>query len=346
MSTSKYPEVNILNKNESVPVITIKEANISKNCLFTIAIPTYKRIDLLPYAINSALNQEGEVPYTIIIVDNNPEREDETEQFMSEYSNHPMISYYKNNENIGMTGNWNRLYQLAKTKYVVMLHDDDLLYPDYLEKIHKTIIETEAKYAAYFVTPTYWDMNTTDFSQLIRITKKIRIRKIPLKKFIEGNIVGNPTTCIDRDCLISVGMFSLESYPSIDYDMYVKLARQYQICQLENYPLSIYRISKNVSCKTETIISVALADLEIKREIISNKGYLLRTIWDSYVRVSIYRNTDNLKRMFHNASFDTNIELRKININYNKIDYLIYTIINLQFRIKSKLCKYYKRVFR
>lgn len=326
--------------------ITIFENILPGKCQYTIAIPTFKRASLLKETLESAINQKKAPMYRIIIVDNNPMRDDETEKMLVEYKDITNISYYKNKENLGPVGNWNRLYELSDTKYVIMLHDDDLLYPDYLENIDNTITITKSKYVAYFVTPTYWDMNTTVFEKLTRVKQKINVKEIPLKSFIEGNVVGNPTTCIERNRLISVGMFSLKYYPSIDYDIYVKLAKQYEICRLEDYPLSIYRISENDSCKTETILSVASADLGIKREIVSNKGTFSKNIWDSYIRVSIYKNTNNLKRMFHNTSFDTNIELRKININYNKIDYLIYTIINLQFRIKSKLYKYYKRVFR
>lgn len=70
-------------------------------------------------------------------MDNNPERGCETEKLMMSYSNNPMISYYKNADNLGMVGNWNRLFTLAKGKYVVMLHDDDLLLPTFLSECVK-----------------------------------------------------------------------------------------------------------------------------------------------------------------------------------------------------------------
>ena len=34
-----------------------------------------------------------------------------------------------------MFGNLNRVIELAKTEYVVVLPDDDLLYPDYLDTV-------------------------------------------------------------------------------------------------------------------------------------------------------------------------------------------------------------------
>ena len=64
-----------------------------------------------------------------MVVDNNPERECETEQLLREYKAIPNLFYYKNTENVGMTGNWNKLFELSQTNFVVMLHDDDLINP-------------------------------------------------------------------------------------------------------------------------------------------------------------------------------------------------------------------------
>ena len=44
-------------------------------------------------------------------------------------------------KNIGMIGNWNRLYTLARGEWVVMLHDDDLLYNDYLSILFNKYID-------------------------------------------------------------------------------------------------------------------------------------------------------------------------------------------------------------
>ncbi len=113
-----------------------KPANKPEVC---IAIPTYRRSQTLRESLDSAINQKGDFNYEIIVVDNNPERDDETEGLMKEYRRHPNIRYYKNSENIGMAGNWSRCYQLAEAEWVVLLHDDDLLSDDYLSEITKCI---------------------------------------------------------------------------------------------------------------------------------------------------------------------------------------------------------------
>ena len=46
----------------------------------TFVIPTYKRVDTLPDTLNSILTQEGSFNYTVIVIDNNPLRGDDTEK--------------------------------------------------------------------------------------------------------------------------------------------------------------------------------------------------------------------------------------------------------------------------
>ena len=75
------------------------------------------------------MQQKTNIPFNILIVDNDPQRNCETEELIDSFNNQN-ISYYKNSENIGATGNWNKLFELADTEFVTMLHDDDLLEED------------------------------------------------------------------------------------------------------------------------------------------------------------------------------------------------------------------------
>ena len=71
--------------------------------LLTIAIPTYKRPELLRESILSAVNQQTSHSYTIIIVDNDPNTSvDHINDLLSTFK-HSDITYYRNNTNIGLT---------------------------------------------------------------------------------------------------------------------------------------------------------------------------------------------------------------------------------------------------
>lgn len=119
--------------------------------LLTIAIPTCRRTDLLKEAIESALAQDYEtMRHEILIVDNEALSDDskttETERMVKKIED-PRIRYYRNQENLGMFGNFNRCLELARAEWVAFLHDDDLLYPDYLRKL-KPLLE-KGKDAGY-----------------------------------------------------------------------------------------------------------------------------------------------------------------------------------------------------
>lgn len=120
------------------PLRDIESIRVFKNKLdhtpfFTIAIPTYKRAGLLKEAIDSALNQEGFEDFNVIVCDNNPERNDETEMLMKLYKDNPKVTYYKHTQNVGMAGNWNKCALLSDSDKIVLLHDDDIIYPNALK---------------------------------------------------------------------------------------------------------------------------------------------------------------------------------------------------------------------
>ncbi|MCM1144048.1 MAG: glycosyltransferase family 2 protein [Blautia sp.] len=111
--------------------------------LVTVAIPAYKRTDLLKEAMESVLRQKGFSDYELIVVDNYAEDNPEMDALMSAYTEkYPHIVYYKNEQNIGMGGNWNRCIELAKGDWVVLLHDDDMLCENYLKTAYPIAVKT------------------------------------------------------------------------------------------------------------------------------------------------------------------------------------------------------------
>lgn len=103
---------------------------------------------MLEEALLSAINQNSvNFDYEIIVVDNEPYKNGgtETSNLMEKYKDIPNFIYYRNEENLGMFGNWNRCIELARGEWVTLLHDDDLLIPNYLKMFIK-----------YFFNITSW----------------------------------------------------------------------------------------------------------------------------------------------------------------------------------------------
>ena len=98
--------------------------------LVTIAIPTYNRADyFLKQALKSALDQTYQ-NIEIIVSDNCST--DNTESVVRDFSD-SKIQYFRQTTNIGANNNFNFCVQVAKGEYFLLLQDDDLIDPDFIE---------------------------------------------------------------------------------------------------------------------------------------------------------------------------------------------------------------------
>lgn len=104
--------------------------------MITIAIPCYKSDKrFLNKAIESVLEQTSEHWY-LILVDGNSQPDAELENKVKSLS-HKNVSYYYNNKDRTMAGNWNCALEQSKSELVCLLHDDDYLNKNYVEEVLK-----------------------------------------------------------------------------------------------------------------------------------------------------------------------------------------------------------------
>ena len=97
--------------------------------LVSIGIPTYNRAEsYLPLALDSALSQD--YPNLEIIVSDNAST-DGTEAFLRSKED-SRIRYFRHPESIGGANNFNFCVKKAKGVYFLLLHDDDLVDPDFV----------------------------------------------------------------------------------------------------------------------------------------------------------------------------------------------------------------------
>lgn len=98
--------------------------------LVSIGIPTYNRADgFLRNALESALAQTYK-NIEIIVSDNCST--DNTGEFIKSYSD-KRIRYFRQKNNIGVEGNFNYCVEQARGEYFLLLCDDDLIDPDFVE---------------------------------------------------------------------------------------------------------------------------------------------------------------------------------------------------------------------
>jgi len=98
----------------------------------SIGLPVYNGDNYLEQALDSLVNQTFS-DFELIISDNGST--DRTEEICRTYAaRDERIRYYRNEENLGATKNFNRTFELSSGKYFKWAAHDDVLVPEFLER--------------------------------------------------------------------------------------------------------------------------------------------------------------------------------------------------------------------
>lgn len=254
----------------------IKSSKYSYPLKYSIVIPTFGRANLLEEALESCLNQTYKGEFEILVVDNDPIRNNPTENLISKI-NSEIISYYKNQENIGCLPNFNRCIELAKSEYVIMLHTDDLLDSRFLNTLvpliekhpnidmlipGKRIIKNEK---------TYHQKGLAFLAKILGLSK--RVIKLCEYDFCHYNITGGPVGIVmKKDKCIHAGGFNEEIFPMSDYDFWVRMVRQNSVFYLPAQ-FGTYRFYNNISSEPGIQQDYIINEYKLIKELIKNKPY-------------------------------------------------------------------------
>lgn len=281
--------------HSAVKSISIKASEIEAPKV-TIFVPTYKRTFTLSETLNSILALEGKFQYEILLLDNNPERDDETELLIrKQYNNVPQLSYYKNSENIGMTGNWNRGYELARGEWVVMLHDDDCLFHDSMYKalyiINMLGNELDALFLNHVFDNKYCHKNNIG-----------HIKKLCLYDFFMNNCGTVVGALMKKTSVLSLGGFSDDLYPAADYHFWAKITKYKIAYRVLDIPCAFYRIGVNTSCNPAIITKMIESASKVQYGVLYNEfnNSIIRFIGNYKIKYWSYKYLYAWKNIFGN----------------------------------------------
>lgn len=268
-----------------IPVITVFENRFAEAPRFTFAIPTFKRVETLRETLESVFNQDIAEPYEIIVSDNNPERDDETEKLMAQYADLPNLTYVKNAENLGMAGNWNRIALLSRGEYMVLLHDDDCIAPFFLSSASEILKKCSDAALLQFTK-----INEKKFEFCY---KDLCAQRFRLVDNILGNALSAPTGAIYlRDTILKLGGWNPRLYPSHDYCFDCLLMCQGYKVYASPLKVTFYRIDINVSLKKETQIGCIIIDTNLRHVLFGRvgfPGFVRRRFIEHYNEIKIKR---------------------------------------------------------
>ena len=272
----------------------------------TIAIPVYNRTTFLREAIDSALQQNTDRVYDIIVVDNASE-DDAVQQIVSSFP-YDRVIYFRNDENIGMAGNWNRCYELAKTKWVTLLHDDDRLKSNYVETVLAVIDKHGDSIGCLGTLHDDIDEN----GNILRGAdgESGIVNSITAKDFYKQvtpiHIAG---LIMNREKVIEIGGFDENFYPAHDSNLIAKIGIAYggeRLC--EN--LCDYRIAENESFNHKTLYGFICYNHKHVNSLFE-QHFVKLPYWLHLMHVNvILSNTENAIKYYWGQNLDYN-DIRK-----------------------------------
>jgi glycosyltransferase involved in cell wall biosynthesis len=316
---------------------------VKNNPTITIAIPSYNKAPYIKRCIESILCEKDLVDQ-IILVDN--ASTDNTFEIAKEFSE--FVKCYKNDSNLGMSGNWNKCIELCQTDLLMIFHADDELikgsiskYLDFFSKNSRVgLVHADAIFVK----------NGNYNSSVYQKTDTKMFRKAGEEAVdLPGNYCS--TVVVKKDVYSHLGEFMLKSCAS-DIEMWRRIGSKYDIGYIDE-ATAYYHSNKDsygaVSLVTRTIEEI-LSDWEsINKRVIS---YYPEAVRDQKKKQLAYVAREQLANGLF-AVLVANIKAKKISNIFKILKIMIFKygcfflLINLSFKnliyLFKKRLSYYKK---
>ena len=133
----------------------------------SVCIPTFNRVNLLPFAIESVL-QQTYPHFELIVCDDGSQ--DSTSELMSKYTDN-RIKYIRHPRNIGKSNNMRSGFDAATGEYFIKFDDDDRLTPDFLAH---TVAVLEQNPSIDFVGTDHWIIDINNIRDRVKTQENSR----------------------------------------------------------------------------------------------------------------------------------------------------------------------------
>jgi glycosyltransferase involved in cell wall biosynthesis len=193
----------------------------------TVSIPTFNRVNLLPFAIESVLKQSYE-DFELIVCDDGSA--DGTPELMSQYID-SRIKYIRHPQNIGKSNNMRSGFEAATGEYFMKFDDDDRLTSDFLAR---TVAILDKDSSISFVGTDHWII---DINNVRDETKTQENSRFWGRKSLSEGVVDNllevvfvkqsfqiGATLFRRQTLQELGYMLPNIHNCEDNDLFVRLA--------------------------------------------------------------------------------------------------------------------------
>ena len=207
----------------------------------TVAIPTYNRAPLLGQAIESVLGQSyGDL--RLLVADN--ASTDETAAVVASYDD-PRVEYVRRAENTGLLANFDDCLRRFDTEYSLLLGDDDLLRPSFLEET-VPILDAHPRVGMVHTAFSIIDGDGRVVEEQTDWTYRLTEDTVETSAdFLAESMVWACRVCssaaLMRTEAIPASGFEEPDFPAIDFGLWLRMALDWDTAFLAR-PLAAYRI--------------------------------------------------------------------------------------------------------
>lgn len=265
------------NEAEKTALLACDEKNIKdiwtrieSDSLVSVIIATHNRAQYIARSIECILMQTWRNLELIIVDDGST---DDTERIVKGFKD-SRIKYLKNEENKGVSYSRNRGISAARGKYIVYQDDDDLCR---LDKLEKQILCMEACSdkigIAYCKTLNHAKEIGGIFDEPVIEIPDVKENSSGYQGFIfprllKKNFVACTSMIIRKECFDKVGMFDESLFAYEDWDMTLRIAREYLVCFMEEPLYDYYQrrtgLASNSDSEHKRRVIQALYDVDVK----------------------------------------------------------------------------------
>lgn len=222
----------------------------------SVIIPTYNRSDFLRIAIASALSQTFQSLEIIVIDDAS---ENDVKKVTTQFGD-GRLRLVRHRTNRGVAAARNTGVANAQGKYIAFLDDDDEWLPDKIERQFE-LLERSPKSVG--VVYTGWvAVDAASGRVLYRVTPNER-GDIFESMLLQDSLAPTSSLFLKKECFEKVGLFDVEFAYGEDFDMWLRIAQEYQFDfvkeSLVRYSIPLGKAS--LSMNYEQIIKSAEAQI-------------------------------------------------------------------------------------
>ncbi len=208
--------------------------------LVSICIPAYNSAEYISETIESVLKQTYQNIELIVVDDQSKDNTVEVVSAIAERDSR--LKLYRNEQNLGMAGNWNHCMELCTGEYIKLMCADDLL--------HETLIAREVEIMEKYPEVSLVESDTLFInldgkkgSMYTRYKSGVVDGKKAARACVfTMDVFGAPqANLMRREAYEKVGGFDEHFRYILDYDFFMTMALQCQIYTIRE-PLNFFRI--------------------------------------------------------------------------------------------------------